>query len=225
MRYTIDQGICDLLRVELNRDAAVIAEVGKLVYIAGHGRLCWRSPWDDLGRRDRGGRVHPRPARRVPRGLAVGGAVGGVGEAPVGRAGRSHARPAARDRAGDGVRPRGRRFRGVHARAGRGVARGRAQSRIAVIENLAPCPTNTGGGRSPHPGGRNSPMLFPGGSSHKCMHDLARSRSSTPGEEAADVLVAGIQRGSRLSLSRRPPARPRSWWGACSAAASSTARC
>ena len=63
------------------------------------------------------------------------------------------------------------------------------------------------------------------GSSHKCMHDLARSRSSTPGEEAADVLVAGIQRGSRLSLSRRPPARPRSWWGACSAAASSTARC
>ena len=67
------------------------------------------------------------------------------------------------------------------------------------------------------------PSLF--GSSHKCMHDLARSRSSTPGEEAADVLVAGIQRGSRLSLSRRPPARPRSWWGACSAAASSTARC
>ena len=63
------------------------------------------------------------------------------------------------------------------------------------------------------------------GSSHKCMHDLARSRSSTPGEEAADVLVAGIQRGSRLSLSRRPPARPRSWWGACSAAVSSTARC
>ena len=63
------------------------------------------------------------------------------------------------------------------------------------------------------------------GSSHKCMHDLARSRSSTPGEEAADVLVAGIQRGSRLSLSRRPPARPRSWWGAYSAAASSTARC
>ena len=58
------------------------------------------------------------------------------------------------------------------------------------------------------------------GSSHKCMHDLARSRSSTPGEEAADVLVAGIQRGSRLSLSRRPPARPRSWWGAYSAAAS-----
>ena len=45
------------------------------------------------------------------------------------------------------------------------------------------------------------------------------------GEEAADVLVAGIQRGSRLSLSRRPPARPRSWWGAYSAAASSTARC
>ena len=31
------------------------------------------------------------------------------------------------------------------------------------------------------------------GSSHKCMHDLARSRSSTPWEEAADVLVAGTQ--------------------------------
>ena len=35
MRYTIDREICDLLRVELNRDAAVIAEVGKLVYIPG----------------------------------------------------------------------------------------------------------------------------------------------------------------------------------------------
>ena len=35
MRYTIDREICDLLRVELNRDAAVIAEVGKLVYIQG----------------------------------------------------------------------------------------------------------------------------------------------------------------------------------------------
>ena len=33
-----------------------------------------------------------------------------------------------------------------------------------------------------------------GGSSHKCMHDLARSRSSTPWEEAADALVAGTQR-------------------------------
>jgi hypothetical protein len=32
------------------------------------------------------------------------------------------------------------------------------------------------------------------GSSHKCMHDLARSRSSTPWEEAADALVAGTQR-------------------------------
>ena len=169
MRYTIDRGICDLLRVELNRDAAVIAEVGKLVYIAGHGRLCRRSPWDDLGRRDRGGRVHPRPARRVPRGLAV----GGVGEAPAGRAGRSHARPAARDRAGDGVRPRGRRFRGVHARAGRGVARGRAQSRIAVIENLAPCRRTPAGARSPHPGGLDSPMLLPGKSN--CQDENVRT--------------------------------------------------
>ena len=33
MRYTIARWICDLLRVELNRDEAVIAEVGKLVYI------------------------------------------------------------------------------------------------------------------------------------------------------------------------------------------------
>ena len=55
------------------------------------------------------------------------------------------------------------------------------------------------------------------------MHDLARSRSSTPGEEAADVLVAGIQRGSVVCRSvdgrlrgpalgggptRRQPARP-----------------
>ena len=32
--------------------------------------------------------------------------------------------------AGHGVRPRGRRFRGVNARAGRRVARGRAQSRL-----------------------------------------------------------------------------------------------
>ena len=39
------------------------------------------------------------------------------------------------------------------------------------------------------------------------MHDLARSRLSTPWEETADVLVAGAQRRSRLSLSRRPPAR------------------
>ena len=35
MRYTIDRGICDLLRVDLNGDEAVIAEVGKLVYIQG----------------------------------------------------------------------------------------------------------------------------------------------------------------------------------------------
>ena len=35
MRYTIDRGICDLLRVELNRDEEVIAEVGKRVYVPG----------------------------------------------------------------------------------------------------------------------------------------------------------------------------------------------
>ena len=39
------------------------------------------------------------------------------------------------------------------------------------------------------------------------MHDLARSRSSTRSKKVADVPVAGLPRGSRLSLSRRPPAR------------------
>ena len=43
------------------------------------------------------------------------------------------------------------------------------------------------------------------GSSYKCVHDLARSRSSTRSKKVADVPVAGLPRGSRLSLSRRPP--------------------
>ena len=45
------------------------------------------------------------------------------------------------------------------------------------------------------------------GSSHKCMHDFAPGRSATAVGRRCGCARAGTQRCSRLSLSRRPPAR------------------
>ena len=39
-----------------------------------------------------------------------------------------------------------------------------------------------------------APWQKPWGSSHKCVHDSAPSRSATPWKEAADVLVPANQR-------------------------------
>ena len=48
---------------------------------------------------------------------------------------------------------------------------------------------------------------FAFGSSHKCMHDFAPGRSATAVGRRCGCARAGTQRCSRLSLSRRPPAR------------------
>ena len=50
-------------------------------------------------------------------------------------------------------------------------------------------------------------VLFYLGSSHKCMHDFAPGRSATAVGRRCGCARAGTQRCSRLSLSRRPPAR------------------
>ena len=54
-------------------------------------------------------------------------------------------------------------------------------------------------------GGMGAFLLI--GSSHKCMHDFAPGRSATAVGRRCGCARAGTQRCSRLSLSRRPPAR------------------